>query len=66
MRFGEYTVAKPSWYRHIRSGSPHDASHLPSLRCWGEPERAHCYVANRGKRNALWCVRTYTELFYSD
>ena len=22
---------------------------------WGEP---HCYVANRGKRNALWCVRT--------
>ena len=18
----------------------------------------HCYVANRGKRNALWCVRT--------
>ena len=22
---------------------------------WGEP---HCYVANRGKRNALWCVGT--------
>ena len=42
-----------------RSGSPHDASHLPSYYFIGASlSEPHCYVANRGKRNALWCVRT--------
>ena len=42
-----------------RSGSPHDASHLPSTLIIGASlSEPHCYVANRGKRNALWCVRT--------
>ena len=28
------------------------------LYCDKQGWSGHCYVANRGKRNALWCVRT--------
>ena len=43
---------------YIRSAIIYTSHHIRLPIIGASLSEPHCYVANRGKRNALWCVRT--------